>query len=155
MKQNIFSLLVQKKSYNLKKLETLSKLKRLKVFLPLSLQENLVFIVVKNNKLLFAFKELWACKEFNQQFVKEISHFLATQGHAYGFSGLGLLEIQAYVPKDLLEKADFYAPIKKQAQFYYPSALGVFHNPIKDTHLYECFEKVRSLIGYQRSFFEK
>ncbi|WP_104747918.1 hypothetical protein [Helicobacter cetorum] len=155
MEQNIFSLLVQKKSYNLKKLEALSKLKKLKVFLPLSLQENLAFIVIKETKLLFAFKDLWACKEFNQRFAKEISHFLATQGQAYGFNGLSDLEIIAYVPKDLLEKANFYAPIKKQAQFYCPSALGVFHNPIKDTHLYECFEKVRSLIGYQRSFFEK
>ncbi|EQD88618.1 hypothetical protein HPSA50_0938 [Helicobacter pylori SouthAfrica50] len=37
MEQNIFSLLIQKKSY--KKLETLLKLKKLKVFMPLSLQK--------------------------------------------------------------------------------------------------------------------
>ncbi|GAA8086838.1 hypothetical protein HpNP74_16270 [Helicobacter pylori] len=150
MEQNIFSLLIQKKSY--KKLETLLKLKKLKVFMPLSLQENLLFIFIKDSKLLFAFKDLWASKEFNQRFAKEISHFLNTQGHACGLDGL---EILGYVPKDSLEKANFYAPIKKQAQFYRPSALGLFHNPIKDARLHECFEKARALIHYQRSFFEE
>ncbi|WQS55228.1 hypothetical protein KVD99_03935 [Helicobacter pylori] len=156
MEQNIFSLLIQKKSY--KKLETLLKLKKLKVFMPLSLQENLLFIFIKDSKLLFAFKDLWASKEFNQRFAKEISHFLNTQGHACGLDGLdGLdgLEILGYVPKDSLEKANFYTPIKKQAQFYRPSALGLFHNPIKDARLHECFEKARALIHYQRSFFEE
>ncbi|WRE90741.1 hypothetical protein KVD32_04055 [Helicobacter pylori] len=153
MEQNIFSLLIQKKSY--KKLETLLKLKKLKVFMPLSLQENLLFIFIKDSKLLFAFKDLWASKEFNQRFAKEISHFLNTQGHAYGLDELDGLEILGYVPKDSLEKANFYAPIKKQAQFYRPSALGLFHNPIKDAHLHECFEKARALIHYQRSFFEE
>ncbi len=153
MEQNIFSLLIQKKSY--KKLETLLKLKKLKVFMPLSLQKNLLFIFIKDSKLLFAFKDLWACKEFNQRVAKEISHFLTTQGHACGLDGLDALEIVAYVPKDSLEKANFYAPVKKQAQFYRPSALGLFHNPIKDTRLHECFEKARSLIHYQRSFFEE
>ncbi|MFP6092298.1 hypothetical protein ACLGAB_05805 [Helicobacter pylori] len=153
MEQNIFSLLVQKKSY--KKLETLLKLKKLKVFMPLSLQENLLFIFIKNSKLLFAFKDLWASKEFNQRFAKEISHFLNTQGHAYGFDGLNGLEILGYVPKDALEKANFYAPIKKQARFFRPNALGLFHNPIKDARLHECFEKARALIHYQRSFFEE
>ncbi|MDU9788338.1 hypothetical protein [Helicobacter pylori] len=153
MEQNIFSLLVQKKSY--KKLETLLKLKKLKVFMPLSLQENLLFIFIKDSKLLFAFKDLWASKEFNQRFAKEISHFLNTQGHAYGLDGLNGLEILGYVPKDALKKANFYAPIKKQARFFRPSALGLFHNPIKDAHLHECFEKTRALIHYQRSFFEE
>ncbi len=153
MEQNIFSLLIQKKSY--KKLETLLKLKKLKVFMPLSLQENLLFIFIKDSKLLFAFKDLWASKEFNQRFAKEISHFLNVQGHAYGFDGLSGLEILGYVPKDALEKANFYAPIKKQARFFRPSALGLFHNPIKDDRLHECFEKARALIHYQRSFFEK
>ncbi|GHQ80765.1 hypothetical protein VN1236_10310 [Helicobacter pylori] len=153
MEQNIFSLLIQKKSY--KELETLLKLKKLKVFMPLSLQENLLFIFIKDSKLLFAFKDLWASKEFNQRFAKEISHFLNTQGHAYGFDGLNGLEILGYVPKDSLEKANFYAPIKKQDRFFRPSALGLFHNPIKDTRLHECFEKARALIHYQRSFFEE
>ncbi len=153
MEQNIFSLLIQKKSY--KKLKTLLKLKKLKVFMPLSLQENLLFIFIKDSKLLFAFKDLWASKEFNQRFAKEISHFLNTQGHAYGFDGLNGLEILGYVPKDSLEKANFYAPIKKQARFYRPNALGLFHNPIKDARLHECFEKARTLIRYQRSFFEE
>ncbi len=153
MEQNIFSLLIQKKSY--KKLETLLKLKKLKVFMPLSLQENLLFIFIKDSKLLFAFKDLWASKEFNQRFAKEISYFLNTQGHAYGFDGLNGLEILGYVPKDSLEKANFYAPIKKQARFYRPNALGLFHNPIKDARLHECFEKARALIHYQRSFFEE
>ncbi len=153
MEQNIFSLLIQKKSY--KKLETLLKLKKLKVFMPLSLQENLLFIFIKDSKLLFAFKDLWASKEFNQRFAKEISHFLNTQGHACGLDGLDGLEILGYVPKDSLEKANFYAPIKKQAQFYRPIALGLFHNPIKDARLHECFEKARALIHYQRSFFEE
>ncbi|GAA8335988.1 hypothetical protein KH0074_00690 [Helicobacter pylori] len=153
MEQNIFSLLIQKKSY--KKLETLLKLKKLKVFMPLSLQENLLFIFIKDSKLLFAFKDLWASKEFNQRFAKEISRFLNTQGHAYGFDEFSMLEILGYVPKDSLEKANFYAPIKKQARFFRPSALGLFHNPIKDAHLHECFEKARALIHYQRSFFEE
>ncbi|WP_120981526.1 hypothetical protein [Helicobacter pylori] len=153
MEQNIFSLLIQKKSY--KKLETLLKLKKLKVFMPLSLQENLLFIFIKDSKLLFAFKDLWASKEFNQRFAKEISHFLNTQGHAYGFDGLNGLEILGYVPKDALEKANFYAPIKKRARFFRPGALGLFHNPIKDARLHECFEKARALIHYQRSFFEE
>ncbi|GAA8630018.1 hypothetical protein KYTH79_07720 [Helicobacter pylori] len=153
MEQNIFSLLIQKKSY--KKLKTLLKLKKLKVFMPLSLQENLLFIFIKDSKLLFAFKDLWASKEFNQRFAKEISHFLNTQGHAYGFDGLNGLEILGYVPKDSLEKANFYAPVKKQARFFRPNALGLFHNPIKDARLHECFEKVRALIRYQRSFFEE
>ncbi|WP_367693769.1 hypothetical protein [Helicobacter pylori] len=153
MEQNIFSLLIQKKSY--KKLETLLKLKKLKVFMPLSLQENLLFIFIKDSKLLFAFKDIWASKEFNQRFAKEISHFLNTQGHAYGFDEFSTLEILGYVPKDALKKANFYAPIKKQARFFRPSALGLFHNPIKDARLHECFEKARSLIHYQRSFFEE
>ncbi|GAA8591310.1 hypothetical protein HpDR64_06940 [Helicobacter pylori] len=153
MEQNIFSLLIQKKSY--KKLETLLKLKKLKVFMPLSLQENLLFIFIKDSKLFFAFKDLWASKEFNQRFAKEISHFLNTQGHACGLDELDGLEILGYVPKDSLEKANFYAPIKKQAQFYRPNALGLFHNPIKDARLHECFEKARALIHYQRSFFEE
>ncbi|MFA4821734.1 hypothetical protein VQW73_06325 [Helicobacter pylori] len=153
MEQNIFSLLIQKKSY--KKLETLLKLKKLKVFMPLSLQENLLFIFIKDSKLLFAFKDLWASKDFNQRFAKEISHFLNTQGHAYGFDEFSALEILGYVPKDALKKANFYAPIKKQARFFRPSALGLFHNPIKDTRLHECFEKARTLIHYQRSFFEE
>ncbi len=153
MEQNIFSLLIQKKSY--KKLETLLKLKKLKVFMPLSLQENLLFIFIKDSKLLFAFKDLWASKEFNQRFAKEISHFLNTQWHAYGFDGLNGLEILGYVPKDSLEKANFYAPIKKQARFFRPNALGLFHNLIKDARLHECFEKARALIRYQRSFFEE
>ncbi|MGL2602516.1 hypothetical protein ACQJ5U_00635 [Helicobacter pylori] len=153
MEQNIFSLLIQKKSY--KKLETLLKLKKLKVFMPLSLQENLLFIFIKDSKLLFAFKDLWASKEFNQRFAKKISHFLNTQGHVCGLDEFSALEILGYVPKDSLEKANFYAPIKKQAQFYRPSALGLFHNPIKDARLHECFEKARALIHYQRSFFEE
>lgn len=115
MEQNIFSLLIQKKSY--KKLETLLKLKKLKVFMPLSLQENLLFIFIKDSKLLFAFKDLWASKEFNQRFAKEISHFLNTQGHAYGLDELDALEILGYVPKDSLEKANFYAPIKNKPNF--------------------------------------
>ncbi len=115
MEQNIFSLLIQKKSY--KKLETLLKLKKLKVFMPLSLQENLLFIFIKDSKLLFAFKDLWASKEFNQRFTKEISHFLNTQGHAYGFDGLNGLEILGYVPKDALKKPIFMPPLKTSPFF--------------------------------------
>nr|WP_043902671.1 hypothetical protein [Helicobacter cetorum] len=152
MEQNIFSLLVKKKSCRLKKLEEFSKLKRLKVLLPLSLQENLKVVAIKDDKLLFAFESIWACKEFNKEHSKRVGRFLKENVQMLELRTD--LEIIGYVPKDSLEKADFNAPIKNLNQFYCPSALGNFHNSIQDETLHALFEKARSLIGYQRRLFE-
>lgn len=131
------------KNFGLKKLSQSHELEKIKVFLPKNFKENLLFISMKNQQILFAFKNPIICNEFNKYLIKNISDSI--QEYQDFFPSLPKqFNIKGYVPLNLLK--EFKAPAQITLQIYQETALGNFYNHCKDKKLHEGFEKIRNKI---------
>lgn len=131
------------KKFGLKKLSQSYELEKIRIFLPKNFKENLLFISIKNQQILFAFKNLLICNEFNRYLTKNISNSI--QEYRDFFPSLPEhFNIKGYVPLNKLKQ--FETPIQVTLQVYQETALGNFHNYCKDKRIHEDFEKIRHKI---------
>ncbi|WP_104696764.1 MULTISPECIES: hypothetical protein [unclassified Helicobacter] len=140
--QNFIS--IASKIPHLAKLSQFYELERLKVFLPKNIKMALLFITIKHNQILFAFKNPVVCNEFNRYLTKNLEKSI--QEHKDFFSSLPQnFNIKGYVPLNLLKKQNDDTTIVAIKTFEEKS-LGNFKNNCKDEKLYKAFEELRDLI---------
>ena len=107
-------------------------------------REQILFIIPKNNQLLFAFKHKALCVEFNHYKHKHIIESL--KSHKELFPTLKHIQkIHAYVPSHILTPPP---PPKPPVRFYEHSN-GEFINYATNKSIYEKFESLRLSIKRQ------
>ncbi|BAM12079.1 conserved hypothetical protein [Helicobacter cinaedi PAGU611] len=128
------------------KLEAQSEITRFKnAFLTPLEREQILFIVPKNNQLLFAFKHKALCLEFNHYKHKFIIESLKQYKERFP-SLASIQKIHAYVPSHILSPK----PPQKSVQIYREHAKGEFINHAKNPQIYEKFEALR--VGIKRQW---
>lgn len=127
------------------KLQLQSEITRFKnIFLTPLEKEQILFIIVKNNRLLFAFKHKALCVEFNHYKHKHIIESL--KQHKDLFPTLSTIQkIHAYVPSHILKPQ---IPLSKVETFYEHSD-GTFTNHAKNKLIHEKIESLRLSIRRQ------
>ncbi|TLD86253.1 hypothetical protein LS67_008750 [Helicobacter sp. MIT 03-1616] len=107
-------------------------------------REQILFIIVKNDTLLFAFKHKALCVEFNHYKHKHIIESL--KQHKEHFPALAHIQkIHAYTPSHILAPP----PPPKPPVRYTEHSNGEFINHATDKILYEKFESLRLSIKRQ------
>lgn len=128
----------------LQKLNQFHELEKLKVFLPKNVKAALLFITIKHNQILFAFKNPVVCNEFNKYLTKNLKESI--QEHRAFFSSLPQsFSIKGYVPFNLLQNYNNNHPAIFLKTFEERSE-GNFINHCKDEKLQKSFEELRELI---------
>ncbi|MCX2716558.1 hypothetical protein OQH61_02285 [Helicobacter sp. MIT 21-1697] len=109
-------------------------------------REQILFIVPKNNQLLFAFKHKALCVEFNHYKHKHIIKTL--KEHKESFPTLSCVEkVYAYVPSHILAPPPLSLP---SVQTFYEHSDGNFENRATDSKIYEKIEALR--LGIKRQW---
>ncbi|PAF48034.1 hypothetical protein BKH46_01615 [Helicobacter sp. 12S02634-8] len=140
--QDIISIIKNKPYF--KKLKTLDRLDRLKLFLPLEMRKALLYITCKNNQLLFAFSHPSYANEFNHYNHTLIKQSLKTYADLFPQIDHEI-QIRAFVPRNILAHFnDSNRPIDDSS--YTEHAKGEFKNLAKTDSLKHRFESIRAII---------
>lgn len=108
-------------------------------------REQILFIVPKNNQLLFAFKHKALCVEFNHYKHKVIIESL--KAHIEHFPSLGHIDkIHAYVPTHILQAPLIKARADMKSMRFYEHSHGIFTNHATDKKLHAQIEALRECI---------
>ena len=136
---------------NILKLPTFTKLKqqneiaKLKITLPLSIKNSLLFVIPRNHQLLFAFKNQVICNEFNRYHTKKLLDFIQNNSTLFP-SLLQVSGVKGYVPHQYL---NFHFQTQKIfiAPAYPERSFGIFTNHCEpNSNLFKLFEEIRSII---------
>lgn len=128
---------------HLKKLHHLYQLEKIKIFLNKNTKDNLLFMTIKNNQILFAFKNPIICNEFNKYVSENLTHSLKQNQQFFPFLPENFT-IKGYVPLNQLKRYTQTQTIITQN--YDERSLGNFHNHCKDEKLHAKFESLRAII---------
>ncbi|PAF52633.1 hypothetical protein [Helicobacter sp. 13S00477-4] len=134
-----------KNQTHFKKLQVFNELEKLKLFLPFEMRKEILYIVQKNNKLLFAFKHPSFVNEFNHYNYKDIKESLKT--HKSLFSNIHPdIEIQAFLPRAILNSYNQENVNNLNIEYYHEHSKGSFENIACRSSLRDIFESIREVI---------
>lgn len=108
-------------------------------------REQILFIVLRNNQLLFAFKHKALCVEFNHYKHKFIIESLRQYKEHFPTIS-SIQKVHAYVPSHILTPS----PPPKSVIFYRELAQGEFINHAKNPLIHDMFEALR--VGIKRQW---
>lgn len=125
-----------------KKMETLQKLEKIKVFLNKPTKESILFMHLKNKQLLIAFNNPIICNEFNKYNTKNLIKNIKEYSDVFSFLPSDLI-IKGYVPLSKL-KVEKNQPIP--IQVFQEKSQGTFINHCTQRDLKQKFEDLRKII---------
>ena len=138
--QHLISILKQDFPHLAQKLNYQQEILRFKnAFFTPHIKEQILFITLKDDKLLFAFKHPALCAEFNHYKHKQIIESL--KSHKEQFPTLSAIQkIHAYVPSHILAQSHNAPSIQ---QVFFEHADGNFENLAHCQEIYDKIEEIR------------